>query len=283
MKARSAIFAETERQLGHCWPLLRAIVASMADIRLAEARKSGSDDDSAGLFLRAQSARAWRGTPRRWVDLLDRSEGNERMFWMAMFWAWAPSQHVAANLESVDRIVAEMGAADFVRVARSVHFAREARRFGGGSPRKGIELDSTANSRTRTLAYRAFGRAQLRRMDVDGSEDPALKRAVRANETVDVLKSFPGWSRVKSGSDAQRWLEVCAEAHSAGLSTELLDFDETRHLWQGTMAQSVATVVLSGGVRYPPVLVELARDSILRRYAPESVRAVAVRMGWSVD
>ncbi|WP_181136192.1 NACHT domain-containing NTPase [Rathayibacter sp. AY1H3] len=275
------LVASLETALGEQWAIYRLAVVNAGLFKLGTQVERDLADPSITLFERALIARQWRGKSSWWHSRIEESVGDERLFWLALVLAWAPSRTLKALVPVLGETLVSLSDDAFLRLTEALIVARRSR---GGKGRAPIALEEGTSARLSQALYFALGAVQLPMVVGSALDDIRIQRAIERAGNVDDFAKFPGWDRVRGRKQIQVWVDKLAAIASTEAGLRLRHADRSPIGRSTTIPSNVAQIlILEHRGTLPRVLAMLAYQSILADYACVAVRTVAESEAWTFD
>lgn len=270
-------------EYGDTWAAFRLSVLKAGYSRLRNEPGDGAVplDRMTSPLTRAQIGRAWRGRIGWWSSRLQTEDSLERLFWLAVMIAWAPSKYLEGNKETVNDLLDNLSEEDFARLMDVLAEARQIRSFRSIRARSIIRFDENCGSRFMLATVVSYGAAQAKQIDTRKVTDEVLVGYLKQERITERTKHFPGWKGL-TNRQVSAWLATFSEAHIEG--ADIAD-EALAHLFRPTanLSKAWSEKVLRSPQDYPTVILNAAYASINAFYSPRAVRDIAVAEKWTFE
>lgn len=265
-------------EFGDSWATFRLAILTAGRFKVGTVLHDPDGEPTSSLLTLALAGRAHRGTPSWWTGRLEGPEG-ERLFWLALLLAWAPSAHIRAQIDRISTMIDGLHEEEAIRLGSVLRAARSRRDARGGKAREKVQLASSRSERVALMLYLAIGGPQGEEVPAGPYADIHLEREMARRGARAELLAFPGWAQLKS-KDLEGWLVKLHNAHQLGL-----DGPRLGRISRGSseMKLKAAKRIIQHAEGVPRSLLTLARSTLMGGYTPRAVVDIAASEEWSFD
>jgi hypothetical protein len=273
------LIEQGRKSFGDRWAMLRLAAVHAGSFTMPAGKVDTVEiaDEQTPLFRRATLARAYRGRPGWWEERLRDSDQLQTLFWLTILFCWAPSNHVADNLPVIEEVVGALDEASLWKLRSAVDSGSAARDMRGGKARKLVDASLIQNETVAYLLWSAFGANQLEKIPERARSSKELIRDVADRTALEDWQRFPGWSGLTTKA-TQTWLEKLRRVHASNYQVGRLHGERA-----AAIPLPVAETIVAAYGEYPSESAAIAYSSIMMRYQPEPVAAIARKQGWALQ
>lgn len=273
------LIEQARRAFGDRWAVMRMAAVHAGSFTLPRGKVDVGEIDDGGVSLlrRATLARAYRGRSSWWTQRISSGETHQVLFWLTILICWAPSNHVADNLEVIEQTVRDLDSDARQKLKLAVRAGERARDRRGTKARKFIDASRVTDHVTAEILLAAFGSGQLAHISADVRAEDGLAREIADRAAVEEWAKFPGWTGLGE-KEKRLWLESLKAIHNSNYTVGRLHGGR-----EAMMPVQVAETILGSPEEYPAESAMAAYLSIMRRYRPDVVGAIARKSGWELQ